>query len=114
VRRSNAENLKKGGRGVAAPSIIREIKKVQGGEQVPRDGRFVLTKDVAMEPLGLKGLLNPNLSVLFPSLSRVFDGFPGGHANLNRGLPSLEKDSLKRVLAIKMPSASLGPKVVEE
>ncbi len=108
------KNPEKGGGGATTPSIIRKIKKVHGGEQVPRDGGFVLSKDVAMEPLGLKGLFNPNLSVLISNMPRVSDGSPGGHANLSSSLPGLEEDSLERILAIEMPSASLGPEIVEE
>ncbi len=103
-----------GGRGAAAPSIIRKIKKVQRGEQVPRDGGLLLTQDVAMEPFGLQGHLNPTLSVLIPKLPRVSDGFLGGHADLNSSLPGLEEDSLERVLAVEVPSASLRPKIIEE
>jgi hypothetical protein len=67
-----------------------------------------------MEPLGLKGHLNPSLGVLIPKLPSVFYGSPGGHADLHRSLPGLEEDSLERVLAVEVPSASFGPKVIEE
>ncbi len=46
------------GRGATAPSVIREIEKVQGGEQAPRDGSLALPKDMIVEPFGPKGLLN--------------------------------------------------------
>jgi len=46
------------GREATAPSIIREIKKVQGREQAPRNGSLALSKDLAVKPFGLKGLLN--------------------------------------------------------
>ncbi len=57
---------------------------------MPGDGRLALTKDVVMKSLGLKGLLNINLSVLLFSLAKAFNGFPSGHANFNRSLPGLE------------------------
>jgi hypothetical protein len=46
------------GREAIAPSVIREIKEVQGREQVPRNGSLALPKDLAVKPFGLKGLLN--------------------------------------------------------
>jgi hypothetical protein len=57
---------------------------------VLRDGRHALSKDVVMKPLSLKGLLNINMNVLPLSLAIASNGFPGGHADLNRSLPSLE------------------------
>jgi hypothetical protein len=46
------------GREATAPSVIREIKEVQGREQVPRNGSLALPKDPAVKPFGPKGLLN--------------------------------------------------------
>jgi hypothetical protein len=46
------------GREAIAPSVIREIKEVQGREQAPRNGSLALPKDLAVKPFGLKGLLN--------------------------------------------------------
>jgi hypothetical protein len=46
------------GKEATTPSIIKEIKKVQGGEQAPRNGSLALPKDLAVKPFGLKGLLN--------------------------------------------------------
>ncbi len=46
------------GREAAAPSVIREVKKVQGRERAPRNGGLVLSKDAAVKPFSLKGLLN--------------------------------------------------------
>ncbi len=81
---------------------------------MPRGGGPVFTQNVVMEPLGLKGHLNPSLGVLIPKLPSVFYGSLGGHADLHRSLPGLEEDSLERVLAVEVPSASFGPKVIEE
>ncbi len=67
-----------------------------------------------MEPLGLKGLLNPSLSVLILKLPRIFYGSPGGHADFDSGLPGLQEDSLERVLAVEVPSASFGPKIIKD
>jgi hypothetical protein len=36
----------------------REIKKVQGREQAPHNGGLALSKDAAVKPFNLKGLLN--------------------------------------------------------
>jgi len=80
----------KGGRGATTPSIIREIKEVQGGEQVPQNGSLALPKDVEVKPLSLKGIFNSTLNVVVPILTRGSNGFPGGHADFNRNLPSLK------------------------
>ncbi len=45
-------------REATAPLVIREIKKVQRREQAPRNGSLALSKDLAVKPFGLKGLLN--------------------------------------------------------
>jgi hypothetical protein len=67
------------GREATAPSVIREIEKVQGGEEAPRNGNLALPKDVAVKPFRPKGLLNANLMLMFPTLTRRSDGPPGGH-----------------------------------
>jgi len=102
------------GREATALSFIREIKKVQGGEQVPRDGSLAFPKDVAMKPFSLKGLLNAILLILIPSLTRGPDGPPGGHADLGRSLPRLKENSLEGVLAVEVFATSLEPEVVEQ
>jgi len=43
------------GREARAPSIIRKIEKVQGGEQAPRNGSLALLKNAAVKPFNLKG-----------------------------------------------------------
>jgi hypothetical protein len=73
-----------------APLVIREIEKIQGGEQAPQNGSLTLPKDVVVKPFSLKGLLNAILIVLIPILARRPDGPPGGHANLSRSFPRLE------------------------
>ncbi len=95
-------------------SVIRQMKKVQGGEQAPRNGSLALPKDVAVKPFSLKGMLNAILFVLIPSLTRGPDGPPGGHANLGRSLPRLKENFLEGVLAIEVFATSLGPEVVEQ
>jgi hypothetical protein len=100
------------GREAAAPSIIREIEKVQGGEQAPRNGSLALPKDMAVEPLSPKGLLNANLKLMLPTLARRSDGPPSGHANLGRGLPRLKENTLERVLAVEVSTTSVRPEVV--
>jgi hypothetical protein len=42
------------------------------------------------------------------------NGFPSGHTDLNGGHPGLKEDFLKGVLVSEVPSAPLGPEVVEE
>jgi len=78
------------GREATAPSVIREIKEIQGGEQVPRNGRLALPKDVAVKPFSLKGFFNTTLNVLISTLARRSNGLPGGHADLGSSLPGLE------------------------
>ncbi len=101
------------GREATAPSIIREIKKVQGGEQAPRNGSLALPKDLAVKPFSLKGLLNAILIVLVPILVRGSNGPPGGHADLGHGLPKLKKNALEGVLAVEVFATSLRPEIVE-
>jgi len=55
------------GREATAPSIIRKIEKVQGGEQAPRNGSLALPKDAAVKPFSLEGKLNAILIVLINS-----------------------------------------------
>jgi len=57
------------GREATAPSIIRKIEKVQGGEQAPRNGSLALPEDVAVKPFSPKGKLNAILIVLSPILA---------------------------------------------
>jgi len=102
------------GREATAPLVIREIKKIQGGEQAPRNGSLALPKDVAVKPFSLKGLLNAILIILIPNLTRGHDGPPGGHADLGRSFPRLKENSLEGVLAVEMFATSLGPEVVEQ
>ncbi len=102
------------GREVTAPLIIRKIEKVQGGEQVPRNGSLALPKDAAVKPFSLKGKLNAILIVLSPILARRSNGLPGGHAHLRRSFPRLEQNSFEGVLAIKMPLASFGPEIIQQ
>jgi hypothetical protein len=101
-------------REVIAPSVIREIKKIQGGEQAPRNGNLALPKDVAMKPFSLKGMLNAILFILIPSLTRGPDGLLGGHADLGRSLPRLKENSLEGVLAVEVFATSFGPEVIEQ
>jgi hypothetical protein len=102
------------GREAIAPSVIRKIEKVQGGEQAPGNGSLALPKYLAVKPFSLKSLLYANLIVLIPILVRGPDGLPSGDANLSRGLPRLEQDPLEGVLVVEMLAASFGPEVVEQ
>jgi len=69
---------------------------------------------MAVKPLSPKGLLNANLMLMLPTLTRRSDGPPGGHANLGRGLPRLKENSLEGVLAVKVIATSLRPEVVNQ
>jgi len=102
------------GREVTAPSIIKEIEKVQEGEQAPRNGSLALPKDMAVKPLSPKGLLNANLMLMLPTLTRISDGPPCGHANLSCGLPRLKENSLEGVLVVEVISTLLRPEVVNQ
>jgi len=42
------------------------------------------------------------------------NGFPSGHTDFNGGHPGLKEDFFERVLISEVPSAPLGPEVVEE
>jgi len=81
---------------------------------VPRNGGLALPKDVAVKPFSPKGLLNANLMLMLPILIRRSDSPPGGHIDLGRGFPRLEKNSLEGVLAVKVFAASLGPEIIEQ
>jgi hypothetical protein len=102
------------GREVTAPSIIRKIEKVQGGEQAPRNGSFAFPKDATMKPFSLKGKLNAILIVLSLILARRSNGLPSGHAHLRRSFPRLEQNPFEGVLAIEVPSASFGLEIIKQ
>jgi hypothetical protein len=102
------------GREATAPSIIRKVEKVQGGEQAPRNGSLTLPKDAAVKPFNLEGKLTAILIVLSPILVRRSNGLPSGHAHLRCSFPRLEQNPFEGVLAIKVPSASFGPEIIEQ
>ncbi len=94
------------GREAVAPSVIRRVEKVQGGEQAPRNGSLALPKYVVVQPFSLKGLLNTKLSVLLSLMARGSNGRPGGHVDLSGGLLGLHQHSLEGVLVVEMPTTS--------
>jgi len=102
------------GREATSPSIIKKIEKVQGGEQAPRNGNLALPKDAAVKPFSLKGKLNAILIVLSPILARRSNGLPGGHAHLRCSFPRLGQNPFEGVLAVKVPSASFRPEIIEQ
>jgi len=69
---------------------------------------------VAVKPFSPKGLLNANLKLMLPILTRGSNSPPSGHADVARGLPRLKKNSLEKVLSVEVLAASLGPEVVEQ
>ncbi len=81
---------------------------------MPSDGGFALPKNVEVKPLGFKGLLNTNMNILVFTLTRGFDGFQGGHVDFNHGHPCLEEDFFQGVLVVKVPTAPLGPEIVQQ
>jgi len=93
---------------------LEKLRKYKGGEQAPRNGSFALPKDAAVKPFSLKGKLNAILIVLSPILAKRSNGIPGGHAHLRRSFPRLEQNPFEGVLAIKVPSASFGPEIIEQ
>jgi hypothetical protein len=93
---------------------LEKLRKYKGGEHAPRNGSLALPKDAAVKPFSLKGKLNAILIVLSPILAQRSNGFPGGHAHLRRSFPRLEQNPFEGVLAIKVPSASFGPEIIEQ
>ncbi len=81
---------------------------------MPRDGSLALPKDVEVKPLSLKGSLNTTLNVLVLILARGSNGFPGGHADLNRSFPSLKQDSFQGVLVVEVLATSFRSEVVQQ
>jgi hypothetical protein len=77
------------GGGAIAPSNIREIEKVQGGEVVPPDGGTVRPENVQVKPFFPKGKLNAKLNVRVLGLMVRFNGLPGGHTDLHRRHPGV-------------------------
>ncbi len=81
---------------------------------MPRDGGCVLLEDFKMEPFISEGFLNSNLSVQVPIGPVGSNGFPGGHADLDDGHPSLVENFPEGILVVKVPSAPLRPETVEK
>jgi hypothetical protein len=83
---------------------LEKLRKYKGGSK-RHDGSLACPKDVAVKPFSLKGFFNVTLSVLVPILARRSNGFLGGHVDLYCSFPSLEQDSLERVLVIEIVMA---------
>ncbi len=81
---------------------------------MPQNGALALPKDMVVKPFRPKGLLNVILPIQLPSTTRRSNGPPGGHADLGRGFPGLQKDSLEGVEAFEVIPTSLGPEIVEQ
>jgi len=81
---------------------------------MPLDGGIVLPKDVQVKPFLSKSNPNSSLNVRVLVGAVGFDGFPGGHVDLNGGHPSLMEDPFEGILVTKVPSAPLGLEVVEK
>jgi len=101
------------GEEAAAPSNIRIIQEVHGGEVMPPDGGIVRPENVQMEPLFPKGKLDTNLSVRVFGRAARSNGLPSGHTDLHRCHPGLEENFLKGVVIVKVFSTSLRPEMIE-
>jgi hypothetical protein len=81
---------------------------------MPPNGGIVLPENVHVKPFLSKGNLNSRLNVgVLDGVVRS-NGFPGGHADLKGGHPSLMKNFFERVLVTEVPSAPLEPEVIEK
>jgi hypothetical protein len=101
------------GKEVAAPSIIREIHKIHGREDMPPDGGIILAQNVHVKPLVSKTTLNAILILRVLGGSLRSNGFPRGHADLNGGHPGLGENLLERVVLSEVFPTSFRPKVVK-
>ncbi len=102
------------GREATAPSNIRIIKEVHGGEVMPFDGGIVRSKNVQMKPFFPKGKLNAKLSIRVLGRTVRSNGLPSGHTDLHRRHPGIEQDFAKGVLIIKVFSTSFRPEMVKD
>ncbi len=85
----------------SAPSNIRIIQEVHGGEVVPPNGGTVRPENVKVKPLFSKGELDANLSIRVFGRAVGSNGLPSGHTDLNRRHPGLE-NFLKGVMVIEV------------
>jgi hypothetical protein len=74
---------------------------------------MVIPKDVHVQPFSSKSKLNSSLNVRIFVKVRGSNGFPGGHADFNSGHPGLLEHPFEKVAIAEVPSAPLGPKVVQ-
>jgi hypothetical protein len=109
---SGAGNPK--GKEATAPLIIRKIQKVQRGKEMPPDGGIVFPEDAQMKPFFPKSYLNSSLNVRVLVGAMRFDGFRGGHADLNGGHLGLMEYPFEGVMVLEVPSTPFGPEVVED
>jgi hypothetical protein len=86
--------------------------KYKGGEEMPPNGGIVHPENVQMKPFFSKGELNVELSVQVPGRTVISNGLPGGHTDLNRCHPGVEKDFAEGVLIIIMFSTSFRPEII--
>jgi hypothetical protein len=74
---------------------------------------MVIPKDVHVQPFSSKSKLNSSLNVRIFVKAGGFNGFPGGHADFDNGHPGLLEHPFERVAIAEVPSAPLGPEVVQ-
>ncbi len=67
-----------------------------------------------MTSFNLKGLINPILNDGVPSGSTIINLLPGGHADLDRGHPSLLKDLSRGIQIVKVHPTSFEPKEIKD
>ncbi len=97
------------GRGAIAPSTIREIQEVQGGQEAPHNGGVVLPEDVHVTPFNPEGLLNSILSDWVPSGPTKANGLLSGHTDLDSGRLGLLEDLSRGDLVIKVLPGPFEP-----
>jgi hypothetical protein len=81
---------------------------------MPPNGGIVRLENVQMKPFFSKGELNAELSVRVPGRTARSNGLPGGHTDLNRRHPGVEKDFAEGVLIIIMFSTSFRPEIINK
>jgi hypothetical protein len=101
------------GREVAAPSIINQRNKIQGGEEVPPDGGVIRPHDAPVEPFFSKVKFDASKSVLVLGGPLGSNGLPTGHADFNSGHPGLSENRFEGELIIKVLSTSLSPETID-
>jgi hypothetical protein len=102
------------GREATAPSHIKIMKVIQGGEEMPLNGGIVLPQDVHVKPFTFEIRLNTSLDARVFGALLGSNGLPRGHTDLNGRHPSLSDHLQGRILLTKVLPTFLSPKVVQD